>query len=71
MANKIMNGFPLRRCSWLYMPVVPALSTRVMIRWLDSVCASRVAQKQGSRGRRVVSEVKGLTLGQHTATRDS
>jgi len=63
MDNKIMNGFPLRRCSWLYAPVAPASLIRVMIRWLDSVCTLRVAQNHGRGGTRVTLETKGTIHG--------
>ncbi|HLW80869.1 MAG TPA: hypothetical protein VKS20_02390 [Candidatus Acidoferrales bacterium] len=42
MATKIMSGFPLRRCSWYYTPIVPILSTCRMMRWLDAVCLKQV-----------------------------
>jgi hypothetical protein len=45
MAQKIMKGFPLRRCSWSFLPIVPKALTRRMIRWLDSVCVKRFAAK--------------------------
>jgi hypothetical protein len=45
MLVKIINGFPLRRCSWSYRPIVPTALTRRMIRWLDSVCLKQVAFK--------------------------
>jgi hypothetical protein len=35
---KIMIGFPLRRCSWLFNPIVPVALTQRMIHWLDLVC---------------------------------
>jgi hypothetical protein len=38
MPTKIMNGFPLRRCSWFFNPIVPDALARKMIRWLDLVC---------------------------------
>ena len=41
MAAKIISGFPLRRCSWYYMPIVPIANTRRMMRWLDVVCLKR------------------------------
>jgi hypothetical protein len=37
----IATGFPLRRCSWKYDPIVSVTLTRKMIRWLDCVCAGR------------------------------
>jgi len=43
MPDKIMTGFPLRRCSWPYRPIVTVALTRRMIRWLDSVCLKRVS----------------------------
>jgi hypothetical protein len=60
MVNKILNGFPLRRCSWLYAPVAPAPMTRMMIRWLDSVCTSRAGQKRGGDGMKVLAAAKGF-----------
>jgi hypothetical protein len=45
MAKKIMDGFPLRRCSWSHRPLVSVALTRRMIRWLDSVCLKQVALK--------------------------
>jgi len=44
MAATIRIGFPLRRCSWSFRPIVPAQPTRAMIRWLDSVCLKRGAE---------------------------
>jgi len=38
MAARISIGFPLRRCSWSFRPIVPAELTRTLIQWLDSVC---------------------------------
>lgn len=46
MAAKVMSGFPIRRCSWSYKPIVPAALTRTMIRWLDSVCLKRATCKR-------------------------
>jgi hypothetical protein len=48
MAKDIANGFPLRRCSWAYAPVVSAASTRRMVRWLDAVCAAPVAARHAA-----------------------
>lgn len=45
MATKIMSGFPLRRCSWSYAPIISVARTRRMIRWLDVVCLKRVTFK--------------------------
>jgi hypothetical protein len=45
MVTKIICGFPLRRCSWSYRPMVSVALTRRMIRWLDSVCLKQVALK--------------------------
>jgi hypothetical protein len=45
VARKIMNGFPLRRCSWPYKPIVSIAMTRQMIRWLDSVCLKQATFK--------------------------
>jgi hypothetical protein len=39
---KIMIGFPLRRCSWLFNPIVPVALTQRMIQWLDAVSSLRV-----------------------------
>jgi hypothetical protein len=41
MAARILIGFPLRRCSWPFRPIVSAQPTRSMIRWLDAVCVKR------------------------------
>jgi hypothetical protein len=46
MAAKIMSGFPVRRCSWSYKPIVPVALTRRMIRWLDSVCLKQATFKR-------------------------
>ena len=43
MLTKIMNGFPLRHCSWSFNPIVPAALSRKMIRWLDVVCLKQVS----------------------------
>jgi len=45
MVTEIMNGFPLRRCSWFFNPIVPNALSRKMIRWLDLVCLKQVALK--------------------------
>jgi hypothetical protein len=45
MTKRIMGGFLLRSYSWLHAPVAPASLTRVMLRWLDSVCAVRMVQR--------------------------
>jgi hypothetical protein len=45
MVAKIMGGFPLRRCSWSYRPIVPTELTRRMIRWLDAVCLKQITFK--------------------------
>ena len=42
MLRIIMNGFPLRRCSWLFNPIVPVALSREMFRWLDLVCLAPV-----------------------------
>lgn len=46
MAAKIMSGFPVRRCSWSYKPIVPIALTRRMILWLDSVCLKPATLKR-------------------------
>jgi hypothetical protein len=46
MEMKVSTGFPLRRCSWSYRPIVSATLTRRIIRWLDLVCV-RPRQVQG------------------------
>jgi hypothetical protein len=46
MEMKVSTGFPLRRCSWSYSPIVSATLTRRIIRWLDLVCV-RPRQVQG------------------------
>lgn len=43
MVTKIVAGFPLRRCSWAYEPIVSVALTDRMVRWLDSVCLKQVA----------------------------
>jgi hypothetical protein len=43
MLTKIINGFPLRYCSWLFNPIVPAALSCKMIRWLDVVCLKLVS----------------------------
>ena len=45
MVTKIMNGFPVRRCSWFFNPIVPNALSRKMIRWLDLVCLKQVTLK--------------------------
>jgi len=45
MSAKIMSGFPLRRCSWFFNPIVPDALSRKMIRWLDLVCLKQVTLK--------------------------
>jgi hypothetical protein len=45
MAGKIMNGFPLRRCSWFFNPIVSVVLSREMIRWLDVVCLKQAILK--------------------------
>jgi hypothetical protein len=36
--DKIEKGFPLRRCSWAFDPIVTDALGHGMIRWLDKVC---------------------------------
>ena len=50
MVTRILGGFPLRRCSWAYDPIVSLALTGRMIRWLDSVCLRQLAFKGGSDG---------------------
>ena len=45
MPTKIINGFPLRRCSWSYSPIVSGTLSNRMLRWLDAVCLKRAALK--------------------------
>ena len=45
MLTKIMSGFPVRRCSWSFSPIVPGALSRKMIRWLDLVCLRHVTFK--------------------------
>jgi hypothetical protein len=45
MITNIMNGFPLRHCSWSFNPIVPAALSRKMIRWLDVVCLKQDSVK--------------------------
>lgn len=63
MSVAIRNGFPIRRCSWSHEPIVSAALTRRMIRWLDSVCARRVAFKGESGDERTGTEVEGAVDG--------
>ena len=59
MTHAITSGFPLRRCSWIYAPVVARPLTRSMIRWLDSVCTSRMDQKHARGGTHTALDAKG------------
>jgi hypothetical protein len=45
MVAKIIAGFPLRRCSWSYSPIVSGTLSNRMLRWLDSVCLKRLPLK--------------------------
>ena len=45
MVQPIGTGFPLRRCSWAFAPIVPDVIGRQMIRWLDLVCLRQPALK--------------------------
>lgn len=45
MSPAITNGFPLRRCSWLYSPIVSTALTRRMLRSLDKICLKRIVAK--------------------------
>jgi hypothetical protein len=45
MPAKIMNGFPLRLCSWSCTPIVHTALTRRLMRWLDLVCLKQTARK--------------------------
>jgi hypothetical protein len=38
MGKAIVNGFPLRRCSWVFEPIVSNVQRRRMFRWLNAVC---------------------------------
>ena len=44
MVGNILIGFPLRRCSWSFLPIVAGRPTRSMLRWLDAVCVRRQAE---------------------------
>jgi hypothetical protein len=48
MPAKITNGFPLRRCSWFFNPIVSDALGRKMIRSLDLVCLQQVTLKLGA-----------------------
>ena len=48
MLTKIMNGFPLRYCSWSFNPIVPAALSHKMIRWLNVVCRKQAGFKVGN-----------------------
>lgn len=64
MALKIKNGFPLRRCSWAYVPIVPIALSRKMIRWLDFVCVRQASSKATNQAAgRTWEEVPGVTHG--------
>jgi hypothetical protein len=45
MPVKIINGFPLRLCSWSCTPIVCTARTRRMMRWLDLVCLKQTTLK--------------------------
>lgn len=45
MSATIMAGFPLRRCSWFFNPIVSEALSRKMIRWLALVCLKQVTVK--------------------------
>jgi len=47
---KMARGFPLRRCSWVFDPIMPAGQTRRMVRWLDSVCSKKIALRASDSG---------------------
>ena len=63
MANKIISGFPLHPCSWLYAPVAPASLIRAAIRWLDSACAAETAEGRGTHRKRFAPEPKATIHG--------
>jgi hypothetical protein len=63
MASKIVSGFPIRRCSWSYRPVVPSVLTRRMIRWLDSVCLKRATFQRESDDAKKRNKASGVTNG--------
>lgn len=63
MIAKIMNGFPIRRCSWSYKPVVSRTTTRRMIRWLDSVCLKKTDVKHESNEAKQKERAPGVTDG--------
>jgi hypothetical protein len=48
MGKTIVSGFPLRRCSWIFDPIVSIALRRRMIRWLDAVCLPTKRRKRNS-----------------------
>jgi hypothetical protein len=48
MGKTIVNGFPLRRCSWIFDPIVSNALRRRMVRWLDAVCLPATGRKTKS-----------------------
>ena len=48
MGKAIINGFPLRRCSWVFDPIIPGILGRRMIHWLDAVCLAAKHRKLAS-----------------------
>lgn len=47
-----MGGFTVRRCSWLYEPIMSLALTDRMVRWLDLVCLKQVAFRGKFDGKR-------------------
>ena len=45
MFKTIVNGFPLRRCSWVFNPIVTDVLNGKMVRWLDFVCQQQPSVK--------------------------
>jgi hypothetical protein len=63
MVAKITNGFPIRRCSWSYKPVLSGVMTRRMIRWLDSACLKKTSVKGESNYGTKKERAPGVTNG--------
>ena len=64
MAMTIRSGFPLRRCSWSYDPIVSPALVRRLIRWLDFVCVTQTPYRATSSAvRRDRREGQGVSNG--------
>jgi len=64
----IASGFPLRRCSWAFDPIVSEALGRRMIRWLDKVCLRRLSAAKRCEGelaaQKFTGQVRGTRLNQ-------